>query len=219
MIIMIMMKNLHYSGMLLFLLIAAAMTHYLLQSSERERVPPRVSLAEFPTQIGEWREIDAQTLGAGQTRELKADEYISRTYADGRGAFAYLFIAYYASQRHRQTIHSPQNCIPAAGWVMGEFRKHKLAQDRQINEYLIEKDGVKMLAFYWYQGRGRVEASEYLSRFYTIEDAVFRGRTDGAIVRVIVPMSKGDGAEGQARKDGLGFSEMLLGALSSYIPD
>ena len=212
-------KSLHYLSMLIFLLGASAVTHHLMYSSERERVPERTSLAEFPAQIGPWREIDSQVLGAGQSRELNADEYISRTYADDNGSLAYLFLAYYASQRHRQTIHSPQNCIPAAGWVMGKHRRHDLSTGGQINEYKIEKDGVKMLAFYWYQGRGRVEASEYLSRFHTIEDAVFLGRTDGAMVRVIVPMAKSDGAERQARKIGLEFSEVLLRILASYIPN
>ncbi len=207
-----------YLSMLVFLVGAAVTTQYLLRSSERESVPRRTPLPEFPRQIGSWREVDAHTLGAGQIRELKADDYITRTYANDRGAIAYLFVAYYSSQRHRQTIHSPQNCIPASGWTMGSYQRQTLSPDHRINEYMIEKDGVRMLALYWYQGRGRVEASEYLSRLYTIKDAVLLGRTDGAVVRVIVPVGKGEGAEEQARQLGMGFSEELVGTLASYIP-
>jgi EpsI family protein len=219
-----MKKNLSYSIMLLFLLGATVFIQFITRAGEREQVPARSQLAEFPQQFGSWRQIDSQTLGEGQVRELKADDYISRTYANDQGAVAYLFIAYYASQRHRRTFHSPQNCIPGSGWMMGNHQTHSLrgektGEKREINEYLIEKDGVKMLAFYWYHGRGRVIASDYRGRIYTVKDAMLLGRTDGALVRVIAPMSKGEGAEEMARKSGLEFSESLVGMLSAYIPD
>jgi EpsI family protein len=217
-----MKTHLSFAIMLLFLVCAAAAAWHLTLAGERERVPSRASLSEFPQQIGVWHQEDAQILTAGESRELKADDFISRTYRDDKGFPVFLSIAYYLSQRHRQTIHSPQNCLPGAGWIMGSHRVHQLNQsapDQKINEYLIEKDGVKMLAFYWYHGRGRTVASEYSARFYTIEDAVFRRRTDGALVRVIVPMSKGDGAEEHARGIGLEFSRRLLPLLPGYVPD
>ncbi|MCI0336634.1 MAG: EpsI family protein [Acidobacteria bacterium] len=219
-----MKKNLSYLSMLIFLLGAAAFIQYLARASEHERVPARTPLAELPLQLDSWRQVDAQTLGAGQIRELKADDFISRTYADNRGFLAYLFIAYYASQRHRQTIHSPQGCMPGSGWIMSNHRAHSIGkgqnnEERQVNEYLIEKDGVKMLAFYWYHGRGRVVASDYWGRFYNIKDSIFSGRTDGALVRVIVPLGGSEEAVQQARNSGLEFSKHLLGIMSSYIPD
>jgi hypothetical protein len=33
---------------------------------------------------------------------------------------ANLYVGYYASQRTGATYHSPQNCLPGAGWVMRE---------------------------------------------------------------------------------------------------
>lgn len=209
--------------MIFFLVAAAALTHYLTSAGEREQVPARNSLADFPAQLGAWRQIDAQSLGAGQVRELKADDYLSRTYANQRGDSVYLFVAYYASQRHRQTFHSPQNCIPGSGWSMSDHRLHSFGEEqtgeeRQINEYLIEKDGAQMLAFYWYQGRGRIVASDYWGRIYTIKDAMILGRTDGALVRIIVPIGRGDDAETQARTTGLEFSRDLIAVLSNYVP-
>jgi EpsI family protein len=219
-----MKKNLSYAGMLLFLLAATGFTHYLMTAGEREHAPARTSLAGFPQQLAAWRQLDEQTLGAGQIRELKADDYLSRTYVNDAGAVAYLFIAYYASQRHRRTFHSPQNCIPGSGWTMDNHRTHQLGtgrngEPREINEYLIEKDGVKMLAFYWYHGRGRVVASDYWGRLYTVKDAMLSGRTDGALIRVITPLGKAEDAEAQARKSGREFSAHLLEKLSGYIPD
>jgi EpsI family protein len=214
-----MKPNLSYLGMLIFLLGAAAFTHYLTNTRATEAVPAHASLATFPEQIAEWRQTAVQTLTPGSIRELGADDFTSRTYVNEQGATAFLFIAYYASQRARSTYHSPQNCLPGAGWTLGEHRFHPLGAPGQvINEYMIEKDGAQMLALYWYQGRGRMIASEYWGRWHTLTDAVRRGRTDGALVRVIVPLAAGL-QEVQARQEGLAFAQNLLPVLPRYIPD
>jgi EpsI family protein len=216
------MKNrLSYIAMLVFLLCSAAFAQYLGRGGGRERIPPRAPLAEFPTQFGEWRQVEEQRLGAGELRELGPDDYLSRTYVNDDGAPVYLFIAYYASQRQRQTFHSPQNCLPGAGWTMSGRRLHSLdgAGADRINEYLIEKDSAKMVALYWYQGRGRVVANEYWGRLYTIRDSMALGRTDGALVRVIAPVGKADGADEQARATALDFARKLAPTLPAYIPN
>jgi hypothetical protein len=38
---------------------------------------------------------------------------------------------------------------------------------------------------YWYQGRGRIVASEYQDKVYTVLDSVLRRRSDGAMVRIM----------------------------------
>jgi EpsI family protein len=208
-----------YASLLVFFLLAAAFTQYLTTASEHERVPARASLSELPDSLSDWRQQEAQTLTPGALRELGADDYVSRTYVNERGAVAFLFVAYYSSQRQRKTYHSPQNCLPGAGWTLGEHRLHALGDaSRPINEYLIEKDSAQMLALYWYHGRGRVVASEYWGRWYTLCDAVARRRTDGALIRVIVPLTGGEN-ETQARADGLQFAQTLAPLLARYIPD
>lgn len=204
--------------MVVFLLLTAGITYYLTQSADREQAPPRMWLAELPAELDVWRQVEAQTLNDRTQRELGADDYLSRTYSNQQ-AYAYLFIAFHNSQRHRQTFHSPQNCIPGSGWTMGAYRRHRLGENAEANEYLIEKDGARMLALYWYQGRGKLIASEYLARLDAIKDAMWLGRTDGALVRVIVPMGKGDEAEEFARTAALDFSQRLLPVLPAYIPN
>lgn len=214
-----MKANPAYLSMLLFLLCAAAFSFYLTNARATEAVPAHASLATFPERLADWRQTEVQTLTPGSIRELGADAFTSLTYINEQGATVFLFIAYYASQRARSTYHSPQNCLPGAGWTLGAHQLHPLGGPGQvINEYMIEKDGAQMLALYWYQGRGRVVASEYWGRWYTLADAVRRGRTDGALVRVIVPLTAGLG-EPQARAAGLAFAQQLLPVLPRYIPD
>jgi len=209
--------------MLLLLILAAVLADYLNAERDNKQVTRRVMLSEFPQQIDKWKQTSARTLGSGQERELGADDYLSRTYTDDRGAIAYLFIAYYGSQRHRQTFHSPQNCIPGAGWTMSKHRLHRFdldraGRERAINEYLIEKDDERMLAFYWYHGRGRVVANEYWARLAAIEDSLLIGRTDGALIRLIVPL-RGRDEEEQVRETGLDFARRLLTIVEDYIPN
>ncbi len=204
--------------MFLFLLLTAGFVFYLNISANREHSPPRTLFSEFPSQLDSWNQTDAQILDDRTRQELAADDYLTRTYSNQQ-AYAYLFIAFHNSQRHRRTFHSPQNCIPGAGWTLGAYRRHSLGQNAEANEYLIEKDGVQMLALYWYQGRGKIIASEYRARLDTIKDAMLLGRTDGALVRIIVPIGKGDDAEEFARKTALDFAQKLLPILPGYIPN
>lgn len=213
--------QMRYGVMLALLLLAAGIAWGLTRRSDRLVVPPRASLSAFPSALGDWRQLDAQTLGAGVSRELAADEYLSRTFTSPNGATAYLFIAWYASQRHRRTFHSPQNCLPGAGWTMADRRVFSPGGDsrKEINEYRIEHDGARMIALYWYHGRGRMDASEYHGRLHTIEDAITRGRTDGALVRIIVPMDKEGRLEEFARQAARDFAGRLIPLLPAYLPD
>ena len=47
---------------------------------------------------------------------LGVDDYLSRVYYKPDGAGVGLYMGYYGSQRQGDTIHSPQNCLPGAGW-------------------------------------------------------------------------------------------------------
>ena len=85
-----------------------------------------------------------------------------------------------------------------------------------VNEYLIQRGLDRQLVFYWYQGRGRVVASEYSSKFWMVADAISRNRTDGALVRVITPIQ---GNEGEARDRLENFTRLVFPRLDAFIPN
>jgi EpsI family protein len=85
-----------------------------------------------------------------------------------------------------------------------------------VNEYVIAKDQIRQLVFYWYQARGRVIASEYKGKFWMITDAIRRNRTDGALVRLVTPMDdRGDMAHIRL----VGFTQTLFPSLDELIPN
>ena len=56
---------------------------------------------------------------------------------------------------------------------------------------LIQKGLDRQVVLYWYQSHGRVTASEYWGKIYTVLDAIRLNRTDAAMVRVISPVADG----------------------------
>lgn len=186
--------------------------------SHGEPVAARQPLRELPFQLGSWhgeeRPLQREVLDA-----VRASDLINRVYFDPSGQAVLLYVGYYESQRTGSAIHSPKNCLPGAGWepIRSSLARISLPGNRQIavNETLIQKDEDRELVFYWYQGRGRIIADEYAGKFWMISDAIFRNRTDGALVRLITRVGD-DQSEGQNTLTD--FTRVLVPYLDSPIP-
>ena len=181
------------------------------RSAGREEPVARESLTAFPRAFDGWRSAGDVPLEEEVLSVLGVDDYVSRTYVNASGQPANLYIGYYASQRHGDTIHSPQNCLPGAGWQPVESRRTSLdvgGTRVPVNRYVIEKGLERQVVFYWYQGRGRVIANEYANKLWLMVDAARLGRTNGSLVRVISP-------ESDAAVD---FARAVYPRLSEYLP-
>lgn len=187
--------------------------------SHGEPVVPHQPLLELPYTLGTWTGTE-QPLQERIVRTVGVSDYTNRTYFSQQVGLAQLYVGYYASQRTGDTIHSPKNCLPGAGWdpVQSSYAKISIPGGRQIvvNEYVIQRGLDKALVFYWYQGRGRVIASEYAGKFWMVVDAISRNRTDGALVRLITPMDDG---EEKARARLGSFTQLVFPHLDELIPN
>jgi EpsI family protein len=193
----------------------------LLQTmSHGEAMIPRQPLNDLPNLLGPWSAEKESPLDDQILQVLGVSDYTNRIYFQPGQAAVQLYVGYYSSQRTGDTIHSPKNCLPGAGWdpIQFGYATVSVSGGRKIvvNEDVIQKDQVKQLVFYWYQGRGRVIASEYAGKFWMVADAISRNRTDGALVRVITPMN--DGAD-KARARLLSFTQILFPSLDRFIPN
>jgi EpsI family protein len=186
--------------------------------SHGETVVPHRALGELPQTISGWSGTD-QLLQDKIVQTLGVSDYISRAYASPQRGTIDLYVGYYANQRTGDTIHSPKNCLPGAGWdpVRSRYITLPVPDGGQIvvNEYVIQQGLDRQLVFYWYQGRGRVIANEYSGKFWMVADALSRNRTDGALVRLVTPMNDGE-AQAQARLTE--FTEVLFPLLQNLIP-
>lgn len=182
----------------------------------------RQTLGAFPTEVGVWRQVgrDAR-FDAATEAVLRADDYVSRDYLTGDGHAASLYVGYYATQRTGATYHSPLNCLPGSGWTLGEAASVEIkpsdgSKAFTANRYIIEHGSERQLLIYWYQGRGRAVASEYWDKVYTVLDSIRLRRSDGAMVRVLVPLR---GSETEALETARQFAAQVAPNLSPYVPD
>ncbi len=196
---------------------------YIAWASRSAAVPARTSLDEFPFDLGGWQGQDAGRFSDQTMAVLGVDDYVNRYYASPGAPALSLYIGYYLSQRQGDSIHSPLNCLPGAGWnpVKREFLEIPVRDTKiEVNRIVIVKGLEKQVVLYWYQSHGRVVASEYRAKFYTILDAMRTGRTDAALVRIVSQaQSLEPAAEDEACRHATDFARLIYPLLSRYIPD
>jgi len=188
----------------------------------REVAAARQELRELPRTLDAWSSVRELPLPAESLAALGVDDYVSRVYVNGATAQPVsLYVGYYASQRQGDTIHSPQNCLPGAGWQPVEGGRIQVPLDGrsiEVNRYVIEKGLDRQVVLYWYQGRGRIVASEYANKFWLMVDAAKVHRTNGALVRVMAPIGRNGSDLASADRGVTDFSRVLLSRLNGYLP-
>jgi EpsI family protein len=162
---------------------------------QQQDVPIRLALDEaVPREMAGMVARDIEISEAEQ-QVAGMSNFVMRAYepADGGavGAFS-VYVGYYERQYQGKTIHSPKNCLPGGGWEPLVSSRETLSTPvgpAPVNRYLIANGPAKALVLYWYQGRGRVAANEYLVKWDLLRDQALLGRSDEALVRVIVPVT------------------------------
>src|ERR1700730_7707039 len=213
------------SSVLRFVLAAVvvALTALLLQArGHSEIIPQHLPLASFPAQLGNWNssdiELDKQTLEV-----LGAGDFLERIYQDPSAKLPAidLFLAYFPSQRAGDTIHSPQHCLPGAGWNPEENSRVTLSLPGHApfpaNRYVISKASARKWVLYWYWAHDRGVASEYWAKYYLVAASIRMNRSDGALVRITTDMFPGETADA-AQQRILPFASAISPLLDDYIP-
>jgi exosortase D (VPLPA-CTERM-specific) len=182
--------------------------------------PPR--LASLPSQIDGWTGTD-EILNEDTLDILGHPDYVMRDFENANPSLPWinLYVVYFASQKAGDTIHSPDHCLPGAGWIPISREKVHLARPDgssiPVNRYVVSKLLERRLVLYWFQAHGRVVASEWAAKYYLISDSIRMNRSDGGMVRLMSPMFDGESAdEAQARVMKLG--SQFLPVLDHYIP-
>lgn len=181
----------------------------------------RKPLSNVPVNLGEWRQKGGEIRFDPQTESvLGTTDYTMREYFLPDGRIANLYVGYYASQRSGATYHSPRNCLPGAGWVMNEPQLIEIkgadGKSFTANKFIIENGVYREILIYWYQGRGRAEASEYVDKINTVWDSVRRRRSDGSMVRVMTSVGN---SETEATNAAVDLAAQTADRLSDFVPE
>jgi EpsI family protein len=209
-----------------FVLLAATFSALRLRG-DTDRVPATPPLSLLPQTIGT-RTAQDYPLDSETLEVLGDGRFLNRVYSSvgpmGQPAEApvSLFIGYFPTQRSGQSIHSPQNCLPGAGWAFLSSQVINLptadGRPYPVGEYLIGNAGQKQVVLYWYLAHGRSVASDYLAKAYMMLDAVRWNRTDGALVRIVTPVGQNESLE-SAQQRAVQFAGQVTPLLPRFIPN
>jgi EpsI family protein len=195
-----------------------------------DHVPPSRPLKEMPLTVGTRNGVDVpiddETLAI-----LGKGDFLSRVYIPphdapatnpGDHAEVGLYIAYFPTQRTGQSIHSPQNCLPGAGWTFQNSGvtnfTDSTGKEFTVGDYLITNGNQTEEALYWYQLHGDSIASDYKAKIYTLADSIRYGRTDEALIRIMTPVGPGEPRD-EARERAVGFAREIAPLLPTYVPN
>lgn len=198
-------------------------------SRSQSAVPLAGSLASVLPEVDGYR-VTQQVIPPDELKVVGASSYVARAFyrPDSTVGFT-TYIAYYDRQMQGKTMHSPRNCLPGAGWEILTSGRGTISaggKAHEVNKYLLKKDGTQAVVYYWYQGRGRIVASEYRVKWNLLLDAAFRGHTEEALVRIVVLVPGAGNADratlnaayARAEKLGSQLGERLLTDMARVLP-
>jgi EpsI family protein len=211
-----------HARFVLALILLAGTALFLQARNHGEVFPARKPLAVFPEQLGNWTGTDVEI-----TKDIRdilgPGDFLLRVYrAEGdRQPSTDLFIAYFPSQRAGDTIHSPKNCLPGAGWTPIDSACVTLSVSGHapfpVNRYVIAKGTDRLLVLYWYWAHDRAVASEYWAKIYLVTDSIRMNRSDGSLVRLTTRILPGESADAAMARL-LPFAGEVVPLLNQYIP-
>ena len=150
--------------------------------------------------------------------------YVMRVYspsgqtADQIQAAFSVYVGYYPEQMRGKSIHSPKNCLPGSGWEALTSQPVAVKTPNgvvTVNQYVLQRGQQRAVVLYWYQGRGRVEANEYVVKWNLLRDAAVKRRSDEALVRVVVPAA----SQGDAFLTASQIAGLLVPAVANALPE
>jgi EpsI family protein len=180
-------------------------------------MPLAAPLASVPAEFEDYRGTD-RTISDAERRVAGVSSYLFRGFSRDTTVGFSVYVGYYDRQVQGKTIHSPKNCLPGAGWEVVAAQEEKLAIGSRtvpVNRYSLVNGSAKAVVYYWYQGRGRVESNEYKVKLQLLRDSALRGRTEEALVRVVVPVT---GSEDEAAALARRVSAQLVPEVFRVLP-
>lgn len=186
-----------------------------------QKVPVSRPLAQFPLRVGEWGGTRS-AMEKEYLDTLRFDDYLMVDFKNPQGKAVSLYTAYYGSQSKGEAIHSPASCLPGGGWVfkqsgVASFPAATGAARMEVSRAYMQKNGSRMLTYYWFPQCGRIITNIYALKLYTFWNALTCRRTDGSLVRIITPVYESEQlADADARLQG--FTRAITPVLASFLP-
>jgi EpsI family protein len=188
---------------------------------DQRAVPLAGSLSNVLVAVDSFRVRDQKVTDEEQ-RVAGMTDYVARVYSRDTASFAFTtYVGYYDRQTQGKSIHSPRNCMPGAGWEIiqpGTATIVAASGSHVVNRYVLKNGPTLALVYYWYQGRGRVVASEYAVKLNLLRDAALRGHTEEALVRLVVVVDRTDTSMAKADALAMRIAPRLMNEVEQVLP-
>lgn len=186
-------------------------------------MPPRLNFYQFARQIEGWQGVP-RGIAPEMDALLRADDYLDLTfYANDAAAPVQMFSVFYVRQTAGSAIHSPELCLPVNGWEVLEIGRRQLDMSAagfgsfEAVRVIVTRNGEKQLVYYWFEQRGKREISELRTKLGILLDGLRTGRSDGALVRYVTPITGKDGLAA-AEERVQSFMRASLPELPGFVP-
>lgn len=187
--------------------------------------PDRASFILFPENLGAWRQFGSERRFSPQIENiLAADDYhavqFSRSPEEPSLDF---FAAWYADLAEEGVQHTPEICLPAAGWEIAKVERVDISdgldldQPFRVNRVILQKGEGRMLVYYWFMHMGHAIPSNAAAKLSVLTRGLLAERLDGAIVRITSPISV-DYPEAEAEARMVDLLKEALPRMSRFIP-
>ena len=180
------------------LLTLAVSAGWALQQGNEPAPLDRDPFALYPRQLDDWSGTFSM-LEPNIERVLGATDYMAASYRNpDESAPVDLFMAFYERQTEGDGIHSPEVCLPAGGWEIYSFETVPVDMSGtgygtfHVNRAVIQQGLSEQLVYYWFEQRGKRMTNDFHAKMSVVYDSLMIDRTDGAMVRYITPILKGE---------------------------
>ena len=201
-----------------------ASTALLLRGPLRSEVlASRQPLSSLPMQFEDWKGQDVGFNDIEIQKIIEPQDFLLRDYKNASQSqpSISLFIDY-SPMRFEAQLHSEEkDCVRGSGFVLRQQEIVQIARPDgslfPVNRDVFSSSGGPLLVVYWYQGRGRAEASRIWARYHLMADSLRINRSDGALVRLSTAMNPDENLDvGFARI--MRFGSNVIPMLDRYIP-
>ena len=195
------------------------------------QIPERMSFSEFPMQIDDWHCDKRQEMDPDVLVNLGATDYLICNYSRAQTTEAVnVYIGYHQTQVREEgggaaenSIHPPEHCLPGSGWDVIDADVVPLnvpgieGLPGEAKRFVIARGSDRQLVYFWYESRGRVIARSHEVILYRFWDRATKNRTDGALVRITIPLESQHPEK--AEKSFRDFADSMGPLLSNYLPN
>ncbi len=177
------------------LLLAMVVPAHAAITNREQTIPQRPGLVTFPVALGGWRGQPA-TIDAQVEAQLGATDYFLADYVrPGEGRSVNLWVTYFADQARSAAMHTPQQCLPGAGWefltlerVQAPVANHQ-GEPFVINRALVTNNEQRLLTYFWIEARGAQFLDAQSLKYGNLWASIVEGRSDGGLVRLMTPVA------------------------------